>query len=144
MRTSSLAALAAFVTTVTAVPVSDLNKRYTGPNGQTQNTSAGGTGPNPNVSGDGGNGLTVSDSNLFMYCPLTLLDSQVTVIDPMGNTTIDKPAYRAITDFDYASFNLALHQEWIELVRPIDDSHDSVLPSCIGSVQLRIEAIQCC
>lgn len=69
MRTSSLAALAAFVTTVTAVPVSDLNKRYTGPNGQTQNTSAGGTGPNPNVSGDGGNGLTVSDLESVYVLP---------------------------------------------------------------------------
>ena len=64
--------------------------------------------------------------NPFMYCPLTLPDPQVTVIDPMGNTTIDKPAYRAITDFDYASFNLALHQEWIELVRSIDDGYNSI------------------
>jgi len=56
-----------------------------------------GQGPNPSVPGDGGNGLTV------------------TVKDPMSNNSISNPNYRAISDFDYASFNLGLHQEWIEL-----------------------------
>lgn len=71
-------------------------KKYDGHDGK-KATSAGGKGPNPDVPGDGGNGLTV------------------TVIDPTGNNTIDNPQYRAITDFDYASFNLGLYQEWIEL-----------------------------
>jgi len=56
-----------------------------------------GMGPNPSVPGDGGNGLTV------------------TVKDPMSNNSMASPSYRAISDFDYASFNLGLYQEWIEL-----------------------------
>lgn len=33
----------------------------------------------------------------------------------MSNNSIKDPTYRAISDFDYASFNLGLYQEWIEL-----------------------------
>ncbi|KAK9899226.1 hypothetical protein P389DRAFT_202165 [Cystobasidium minutum MCA 4210] len=35
--------------------------------------------------------------------------------DPLGNTTIKNPIYRALSEFDYASLNLALYQEYIEL-----------------------------
>jgi len=36
--------------------------------------------------------------------------------DPMKNTsTAPYPTYRALSNFDYASFNLGLHQEYIEL-----------------------------
>ncbi|KAK9896246.1 hypothetical protein P389DRAFT_76656 [Cystobasidium minutum MCA 4210] len=38
-----------------------------------------------------------------------------TIKDPTGNNTIKNPVYRAISEFDYASFNLGLYQEWIEL-----------------------------
>lgn len=40
---------------------------------------------------------------------------QDTIKDPLGNNTIKNPIYRALSEFDYASFNLALYQEWIEL-----------------------------
>jgi hypothetical protein len=90
MKAAFFATLAVGAAAVSAAPLETRN------NGG-KKTSAGGTGPNPSVPADGGNGLTV------------------TVIDPMGNTTIEKPVYRAITDFDYASFNLGLYQEWIEV-----------------------------
>jgi len=39
-----------------------------------------------------------------------------TTLDPMRNTsTAPYPTYQALTDFDYASLNLGLYQEWIEL-----------------------------
>lgn len=93
MRSFTSAALVASCIAATAAsPI--LSSR----NNDGKKTSAGGKGPNPDVPGDGGNGLTV------------------TVIDPVGNATDAKsPTYRAISDFDYASFNLGLYQEWIEL-----------------------------
>lgn len=117
---ATAAALAARLSIAQAVPV--FEERYTGPNGKTQDTSAGGMGPNPSLPGDGGNGLTVSCC-VFMHCTRTVVSvadpftpqHQVTVIDPMGNNSIKNPIYRVISDFDYASFNLGLYQEWIEL-----------------------------
>lgn len=92
MKSFTTALIASSVLAAAAAPTFERRN-----NDGKKKTSAGGTGPNPDVPGDGGNGLTV------------------TVIDPMGNNTITNPSYRAITDFDYASFNLGLYQEWIEL-----------------------------
>lgn len=40
------------------------------------------------------------------------------VKDPVANTSsiAPYPTYRAVTDFDYESFNLALYQEWLVIL----------------------------